>query len=192
MTCQLQSSSGFARCSLTSWVDRDVRISDRELSCLVVIRARAGQAGALESRMRARFAADLPKGPGCIRSGALRFAGVGPGEWLAIGEGSREELLPSLQLALGETAAVIDQSDGWCVLRLGGESAREALMKLFPVDLHPRAFTLRDFAVTLASHIDAMIWRAEDSIDGTPTFDVAVPRSYAGSFWHALSRAISP
>jgi sarcosine oxidase subunit gamma len=45
------------------------------------------------------------------------------------------------------------------------------------IDLHPRAFTPGDTALTLAGHIGVQIWQLDD----TPSYEIAVARGYAGS-----------
>ena len=84
-------------------------------------------------------------------------------------------------------AAVTDQSDGYAVLRLTGPRLRDTLAKLIPIDVHPRAFKIGDVAATVAFHVGATFWRLDDGPDGAPVIEVAVFRSLAGSFWHALS-----
>jgi sarcosine oxidase subunit gamma len=52
-----------------------------------------------------------------------------------------------------------------------------------PLDLDPSAFSPGDSAVTLAGHVGLVLWQ----VDGAPTYDVAVFRSYAADFWHWLA-----
>jgi sarcosine oxidase subunit gamma len=93
-----------------------------------------------------------------------------------------------MDLALRPSAAAIaDQSDGQAVLRVSGQKVREALCKLVPIDLHPRAFGVGDVAVTVAAHIGVTLWRLPDELNGHAAFEIAVYRSLAGSFWAALS-----
>ena len=51
-----------------------------------------------------------------------------------------------------------------------------------PIDLHPRAFKPGDTAVTCVAHIGVQLWQ----IDDAPTYEFAVARSLAQSFWHWL------
>jgi len=84
-------------------------------------------------------------------------------------------------------ASVSDQSSGYALLRLTGPKLRDALAKMLPIDLHERAFATGDVASTLASHVGVTLWRLEDGADGSPVFEIAMFRSLAGSFWHALT-----
>jgi sarcosine oxidase subunit gamma len=85
---------------------------------------------------------------------------------------------------------VSDQSDGRGVFRVSGRGAREALAKGVPIDLHPRAFTTGDAAVTLAAHIPIHVWQ----VDALPTYEIAVARSLATSFldWLGPAAAVEP
>ncbi len=68
---------------------------------------------------------------------------------------------------------------------MGGGGSREALAKLCPIDLHPRAFKPGDcFRSDLARHVVLV-----HALDQRPTFDLYVPRSTAVSFWDCLSDA---
>ncbi len=100
-----------------------------------------------------------------------------------------DALVTSLTDALGEYAAISDQSDGQAVLRVSGPKARDALCKLVPIDLHPRIFRNGDVAVTVAGHIAATLWRLNDEPNGQAVFEIAVFRSLAQSFWTALSES---
>jgi sarcosine oxidase subunit gamma len=79
---------------------------------------------------------------------------------------------------LGHAASVSDQSDARAILRLSGPRARDALAKGLAVDLHPKAFGPGDAAQSVIALIGAHLWQ----IDDAPTYEIAVFRSYAGSF----------
>ncbi len=135
--------------------------------------ARTGGLPALVEAMRGLGLA-LPERPGWSDGGGLRAVWVGPERWLVFGGGDMERMLRE---RLGALASVSDQSDSRVVLRLSGPRVRDALAKMLPIDLHPRAFRPGDAAVTLAGHIGVVIWLLDDA----PTYDLAVARSYAGS-----------
>jgi sarcosine oxidase subunit gamma len=94
--------------------------------------------------------------------------------------------LPALRAALGDCAAISDQSGGGAVLRLAGPRVREVLAKGVMIDLHPSTFAPGDVAVTAAAHVGLTLWRLPDDATGA-VFEVAVARSLAGSFWHWLA-----
>ena len=69
------------------------------------------------------------------------------------------------------------------VFRLSGEGAGALLQKGAFVDLDPVAFACGVAATTVIAHIGVIIWKVDDA----PTFDVALFRSFAGSFRHWIA-----
>ena len=78
---------------------------------------------------------------------------------------------------------IADQSDGCGVLHISGPKARAVLAKGVGLDLDARVFRPGDVALTLAGPIAVQLWQ----IDETPSFEIALYRSLARSFWHWLS-----
>ena len=168
---------------------RGVTVSDRDGLGVATVLVRNGQADALAARVKEAFGIDLPRGPRRAASGGVAFAGTGPEAWLAVAENGGNAFAASLKEGLGDQAAVVDQSDGYAVLRLSGPRVREALAKGVSLDLHARAFAVGDVAATIVSHIGATLWRLDDGKDGSPVFELVVFRSLAGSLWHWLSES---
>lgn len=162
---------------------------DRDGLGIASVLVRRGQLDALASQVQQHFGIELLPGPRRSGTGSIAFIATGPGSWFATSEGAGNAFASSLAAALGECAAVSDQSDGQAVLRVSGHKVREALCKLVPVDLHPRAFRIGDVAVTVAAHIGATLWRLEDASSGAAVFEIAVYRSLADSLWSALSES---
>jgi len=54
-----------------------------------------------------------------------------------------------------------------------------------PIDLDPQVFGPGDIALTLVGHINVHLWQA----DRTPTYEFAVPCSFAASFCEWLFAA---
>jgi methylglutamate dehydrogenase subunit D len=165
---------------------RGVLVADRDGRGLATVHARKGQIGALTERVRERFGIELPRGPHRRASGDVAFAGTAPGAWLAMSEARGKGFTLSLKEAIGAVAAVADQSSGFALMRLTGPKLRDTLAKMLPIDVHERAFAPDDVASTVASHVGITLWRLEDGGDGSPVFEIAMFRSLAGSFWHAL------
>ena len=92
---------------------------------------------------------------------------------------------PKTKLAAGlkGLATIIDQSDGKAVLRISGLRARDTLAKGCSLDLHPSAFKPGSVGTTPVALIDCVIWQ----VDETPTYDLAIPTSFAESFWSWLT-----
>jgi sarcosine oxidase subunit gamma len=129
---------------------------------------------------RESFGIDLPMTPKRGAHDGVAFAWAGPGQWLAMSESESPARFESrLLTALGTSASVFDQSGGRVVIRISGSAARDVLAKAVPLDLHPSVFPAGTTASTLAGHIGVQIWLLAD----TPSFELAVSRSYAQSFW---------
>jgi sarcosine oxidase subunit gamma len=165
-----------------------VFVSDRDGIGLATVLVRKGQMDALAAPMRTHWGLDMPRGLRRTSANGVAFCGLGPEGWLATSNAG-DGFLNTLRRALGNNASVVDQSGGYAVLRLTGPKVREMLAKGVPLDLHPHAFKVNDIAVTVVSHIGAILWRLEDGAHDAPAFEVAVFRSLAGSFWHWLAES---
>lgn len=123
-----------------------------------------------------------PDGARLTTNGELALLGVGPDTWLALTHEARPDAAERLSVALKGLASVSDQSSGYVVLRLSGPGARIALQRGAAIDLHDDAFGPGSVAVTMIAHIGVIVWRP----DAAPAYDVALFRSFAGSFRHWL------
>ncbi|MEA1833877.1 sarcosine oxidase subunit gamma family protein [Methylobacterium durans] len=160
-----------------------IRLTLREGVGLATLIAGDGQEEALRAILSERYGWNLPEPGATALSGERGLVWSGPGQWLAVAESG--EALRRLPEALRGLAAVTDQSDARAIVRVSGPRARAALAKGVTVDLHPRAFGPGRTAVTSIAHIGAQLWQ----VDAGPSYDVAVARSFAGSFWSWLADA---
>ncbi len=127
---------------------------------------------------------ELPEGPKRAAVSGLTLIGMAPSQWLSIADGAEGRArLSRLSEALSGLASVVDQSDAKAILRVSGPRLRDALAKGCALDLHPRAFGFEDAATTQIALIPCQIWQLDDA----PTFELAVPLSYARSFWSWLT-----
>jgi sarcosine oxidase subunit gamma len=167
-----------------------IRVTVRQGLGLAKVQARRDGRAALGACLAARFDLTLPEGPQrvCVRDVAA--VGLGPGVWLMGREDGGNDWARHLKSVLGGSAAVSDQSDAYVVLRLTGAGLRDTLAKLVSIDLHDRAFPPGRAAETLAAHIGVILWRLENESQEA-VFELAVSRSFAASFYHALA-AIAP
>jgi sarcosine oxidase subunit gamma len=164
-------------------------VRERDGLGIATLLARKDKSAALARRVRERFQGDLPNGPRRAAASNIAFVGIGPGAWLVTNEQGGNDFVVSLREAAADLAGISDQSDGYAVLRLSGPKVRDVLCKLVPVDMHPRVFKVGDVAATVAAHIGSTLWRLEDEADGSAIFEISLFRSFAASFWHALSKA---
>jgi sarcosine oxidase subunit gamma len=148
---------------------------------LCTIIARKGRSEMLATAVRAAFGCDLPTTPRRVTGRGVAFVWAGPSRWLAVLDAappSAEALLATCR----DHAALVEQSDASALVRISGPQTRATLAKGLPIDLDERAFRPDDAAVSVAAHIPIHLWQVDD----TPTYEICVPRSLAGSFWHWL------
>lgn len=168
---------------------RGVAVSDRVQLGLATVVARRTLIATLAQRVHECFGVDLPRGPYRTCAGGVSFLATGPETWLATHEQAGHAFAADLEKSIGDLAAVSDQSSGYAVFRLMGPKLYETLAKLLPIDVHPRRFKSGSAASTMAAHMAVTVWRLDDSADGSPVFEIAIFRSFAASFWHALSES---
>ena len=160
-------------------------IEERTDFAFASVTAKHGKHFALINAVNTAFGIVLPDGPRRVSRGFVTFAGTGTDQWLASAGGAEAAgFAARVRARIGPFAAVSDQSDARLVLRLSGLRVRDVLAKGVPVDLHPRAFKPGDVACTVVGYINTQI----DMLDQA-TWQLAAPRSMAGSFWSWLTAA---
>ena len=110
------------------------------------------------------------------REGARALWFGHPGKALLMG--------PAPDAALGGSMVVVDQSDGWCVVRLDGPAAREVLARVVPLDLRASVFRRGHAARTLIGHMPGALARLGDE-----SWQILVFRSMARTLVHELETA---
>jgi sarcosine oxidase subunit gamma len=160
-----------------------VAVCERTDLALASVLARHGADSALASKVRETFGIELPMLPRRSAAGGVAFVWAGPGHWLATAEGEAGHRFEArLRKALDGLASISDQSDGRAVLRIAGSCARDTLGKGLPVDLDPSVMQPGGALVSAIGHIGVHLWQ----LDAVPTYECAISRSYAQSFWHWL------
>jgi sarcosine oxidase subunit gamma len=160
-----------------------VTIAERTGVSLCSVLARKGAEAKLADRVSQTFGVELPRAPRYTGSGSIAFAWAGPLQCLALGnkiEG--REFEAHLRSSLAGLASVIDQSDGRTIVRISGPRARDALAKGVLVDLHPSVFQPGHTAISTISNVGVHFWQ----LDLAPTYEFAMFRSLAVSFWEWL------
>lgn len=151
---------------------------------IATLAARRGQAAALAEAVQRIYGVALPDGSRHAAGAAAGFIGTGPGQWLAVSTRHQNGALAAdLAIHLKGLASISDQSDGRAVIRLAGPAARAVLAKGLPIDLHPGVFATGSAATSVIALMGVTIWQVDDA----PTYDLAVFRSLAGSFWTWLT-----
>ncbi len=144
---------------------------------LATILAGEGRRAEVESALTNLVGITPPSAPKRVQGRFGDLIWSGPDQWLLASESPN--VVARAERDLRGLAAVSDQTDARAVLRVAGPRVRDALAKGCLVDLHPRVFRTGDVALTSIAHIGAQIWQ----IDDAPTYDIAVFRSMAASFW---------
>ncbi len=106
---------------------------------------------------------------------------VAPGQFLVQRAGNG--LFAAVSEVVGARGGVIDVTDAWALWRVGGREIRRILAGFLPIDLHPRAFVPGQAATTLGAHMTVRV----RMIDAAPTYELAVSRSFSGSFLRTLA-----
>jgi heterotetrameric sarcosine oxidase gamma subunit len=160
----------------------DIRIEERLDLAIATVMSR-GDDRALAAKIHCEFGLPLPSTPRRVSNGVRALVGVGPGVWLAIFRGADPLMASELASSLVGLASVADQTSAYAVLRISGIFARQILSRGAFIDFDPSVFGPGSAAVTTVSHIGVTIWQ----IDETPTFEIALFRSFADSFWHWMT-----
>lgn len=113
---------------------------------------RAAAVGAALEPLGLRF----PKPNEVVAGAAGRVVWTGPGQAF---------LIDADPAPLTGLAALTDQSDGWVGLRLSGAGAEDALARLIPIDLRPRAFGAGAAARAPLGHMLSVVMRAPAGIE---------------------------
>jgi heterotetrameric sarcosine oxidase gamma subunit len=160
-----------------------VTVSEVRRVGLATVTARKSRRAILLDTARSAFGVELPAKPRCVEGRELAFIWSGPDQWLAYKQPAPSEGMEGLLTTpFAGLASIVDQSHARTLLRVTGLLVRDTLAKGVAVDLHPRTFKAGDTAATLVSHIPVHLWQ----IDDRPTYEFAVARSLAQSFWHWL------
>ncbi|WP_267139071.1 sarcosine oxidase subunit gamma [Anianabacter salinae] len=151
-----------------------VRLSEVDPGGLTSVAALGG--ADIGAALKAATGASLP-GPGATTTGR--------GGARVVWFGVRHVLVMGPPVAALDGAAVTDQSDAWCTLRLDGAGARDVLARLTPLDLRPSSFAEGATARTLLGHMQASITRVEDD-----AYLILVFRSMAKTAVHEITEAM--
>jgi sarcosine oxidase subunit gamma len=163
-----------------------VLLSEHRNLSLATVMVRKGRSGEFNQLLKQEFGFELPAAGHRSGSPALALAWSAPGQWLASAENpDRVGFETMLRNKFSGVAAISNQSDGRCVIRISGAAARDVLTKGVPIDLHPSIFQPGRTASTIVAHLNVHFWQLDDA----PTYEFAVFRSFAAAFWHFLTES---
>jgi len=162
-----------------------ILLAERNGLGIATIMLRSGHHAALAQRIEAMFGLTLPEGPRRSAAGAMSMIGTGPRTWLLMRESAPPDWATALISDFIDIASVSDQSSSYAVMRITGGATRDFVSRGATLDLHPDVFGTGSAAVTMIAHIGVILWQVDDA----PSYEIAVFRSFAGSFWHWLRTA---
>jgi len=145
-----------------------------------VARREAPGAGVRVSELRNLqlfLVSDLSRDNALESSGCTKMT-VGPGRYLASGEGAAEAFA---DVAGQEHLTVQDVSHARTVLVLAGDAVRDLMSKVCAIDLHPAVFPKGAYAVTPVAGIEAVIRCVDED-----RFELYVVRSFARHVLEAI------
>ena len=157
----------------------------RDIS-LVQIMARRGKAAETVKAAKKLFGIEPPRAPSAAVGRNATLIWSGPDQFIAFSARQADGQFAEAAEAFAGIASLSDQSDGRCLIRIGGPRARQALAKFCSLDLDDKAFALDAAATTSIDHTAMNIWRGADGTDGHAVFNMLVFTSFADSLWHTI------
>ncbi len=141
--------------------------------------------------LRAALGLGLPFDP--LTSSALgdtAFLWLGPDEWMLVtAPADAADRAATVRRAVsGFHHQLVDVGDYYTIIEVAGPKAREALMKLTSLDLHPRAFTPGMVTGSVFGRANATIWLPAGSA-GEERFRLLIRWSIADYLWCLVAHA---
>ncbi|HEX9906355.1 MAG TPA: sarcosine oxidase subunit gamma family protein [Propylenella sp.] len=144
-------------------------------------------------RLRSALGLGLPFEPlTSSTAGGTSFLWMGPDEWMLVtpADAAAERLETARRALHGIHHQLVEVSDYYTAIEVSGERARELLMKLTTLDLHPRAFRAGMVTGSVFGRANATIWQtAGDADPGRPVFHLFIRWSMADYLWCLLAEA---
>lgn len=161
-----------------------LRISECPDWALASVAARLGQEPAMASAARAFLGMALPDVARTAEPDPFGVFWIGPDQWMIEApHDTHESLAAQIKAALGDTASVTEQTDGWVRFDLQGERCHDVLERLCNADT--RTMAPGSVTRTRLEHLGCLLIRRPQD----DHFSVLGPRSSARSIHHALMTA---
>lgn len=161
-----------------------VKINECPDWALASATARRSREKAMATAAKKLLGFALPDVSCSTTKGAFTALWIGPDQWMIEApHDTHEDLAKQVKSALGDTASVTEQTDGWARFDLTGPGCHDVLERLCNVNTR----AMLDGAVTRTrlEHLGCfVVCREKDA-----HFSVIGPRSSAGSIHHALVTA---
>lgn len=152
---------------------------------LISLAITAGKETAFEKAVKKAWKIAVPPPGMSAFAGDVRLTWTAPAQYhLLMPETGGGMLAATLEKTAG-AAWCTDQSDSYCMLRLSGPRAREALERICPLDLHPGSFAVDAAARTVMEHLGVLMIREK-----ADRYLLLSARSSARSFLHAVETSL--
>lgn len=152
---------------------------------LASVAARLGQEKACAKKLKALLG-DAAPGPGkALLAAPFSAVWMGPDQWMIGADfATHEDVEVQVKTALGSTASVTEQTDGWCCFDLSGDGIAPVMELLCPVNM--RSLQSGDAQRTQIHHLGCFV------VCGDPDGFIRIlgPRASAGSLHHAIVTAM--
>lgn len=148
-----------------------------------------GNDAAFSRAVKKAWKIEVPTPGMSTTAGDIRLIWTAPGQYHLLmqeppGNPSGDPLAPVTKAVSG-TAWLTDQSDSYCLLRLEGPRAREALERICPLDLYPGNFAVDAASRTAMEHLGVLLIREQ-----MDQYLLMSARSSALSFLHAVETSL--
>ncbi len=151
---------------------------------IVTIAPFKGQQAACAAWLSQHLGLAWPDAGRISSKGDVAAAWNSPGDIMLI-DATASLSVEELTAALAGKAAIVDQSSGRIAVRIAGEKAQNALMKLVEIDLHPSVLKAGMGGITALHHMSVGVFKIADA----PIFWLHAARTYAADVWHCLAEA---
>lgn len=161
-----------------------VTLAEMELTGLLVLRANATR-DALSKALNKLAGIALPETLRSTESGAYCARWMAPDEWLLSCPNIESfDIEKSLRAAVDGHLAIVNNTGGYCVMRLSGPDARNVLKKSTVYDVSPENFQSGKVVNTTLAKAQVALRALPDD-----AFELVVRRSFADYIWLWLQRA---
>jgi heterotetrameric sarcosine oxidase gamma subunit len=122
-------------------------------------------------------------------AGELTALWLGPNEWMLLTPANEESVVgANIKAALqGSYHQLADVTDYYTIIRLRGKKAREMLMKLTTLDMHPSKFPLGTVKGSIFGRVPGVLHCLSGVSTDVPDFDLIIRRSHADFLWRLLA-----
>ncbi|NVO54195.1 sarcosine oxidase subunit gamma [Rhodobacteraceae bacterium B1Z28] len=160
-----------------------VTITEVVDQALASVAARNGQAKAVQRALTDQIGLTLPDVGKAADAAPFATFWMGTEQWMVTAPYDSHELLAAeLKQIVGDSASVVEQTDGWCRFDVAGAAVCDLFERMSNAPV--RSMATGEAIRTTAEHLGVFLWRLADD-----RIAILGPRSSAGSLHHGLLAA---